>query len=381
MGIDAAQYGNLKQDILKMIQENGSAYLTIGPNGAYITPTPGGNPGGATSTPSTNLKATSVTGAGPGYTEVKMEDGTVQRREGDRNWRNNNPGNIQYGDFARANGAIGTDGRFAVFPTLDAGKNAMQKLLFNSSGYRGLTIGQAISKYAPPSENNTQKYTETVTRALGLPANTPMSSLSPEQQRTMTETMTRVEGFRPGTINGIPATSGNALPPLGGTGGVTGGGTGGSVSSQPGRGLYPSTTQGLNVSSGAIGNTAPQAVMLSLAQFLQQNIAGYQSAISFTVPPANSANNVPYQQGLALDFTLVNPTLANSIIVEKFINGWFEDFNIKVIVTNFYRSVNISRGYIHVEIPQGDAAYTTLYVLDLITAFNAQLTGITIIPL
>lgn len=74
----------------------------------------------------------------------------------DRPKKNNNPGDIEYGKFAKAHGAIGSDGRFAIFPTINAGWAAMRALLL--SAYKGLTIKQALDKYAPPVENQTNVY-------------------------------------------------------------------------------------------------------------------------------------------------------------------------------------------------------------------------------
>lgn len=71
--------------------------------------------------------------------------------------RNHNPGNIEYGKFAVAHGAFGNDGRFAEFPDDETGFKAMQALL-SGPVYAGLTIYQAISKWAPPSENDTLRY-------------------------------------------------------------------------------------------------------------------------------------------------------------------------------------------------------------------------------
>ena len=87
-----------------------------------------------------NLTFRRVTRAGPGWTEMQTADGQTIRREGDRNWRNNNPGNIGYGAFAKRHGAIGRDytDRFAVFPTLEAGRVAQEKLLFGPE-YPGKT--------------------------------------------------------------------------------------------------------------------------------------------------------------------------------------------------------------------------------------------------
>lgn len=136
--------------------------------------------------------------AGPGYTETRQSDGSVVRRTGARNWRNNNPGNIEYGKFAKSAGAVGSDGRFAVFPSYEAGREAKAKLLFESPGYRSKTIAGAIDRYAPPFENNTNAYTNAVARAVGVSADTPVSELTQEQRVRMLNAMERVEGFKVG---------------------------------------------------------------------------------------------------------------------------------------------------------------------------------------
>ncbi|UXN69610.1 hypothetical protein N8A98_20695 [Devosia neptuniae] len=140
---------------------------------ATATPT---NPSGA------SFSFAGVVEAGAGFTTVKGSDGLNYTFKGSRNWRNNNPGNIEFGDFAKSHGAVGTDGRFAVFPTYEAGRAAKQSLLFTSPGYAGMSIEQAISRYAPASDgNNTGHYISTVAGAIGVPANTPMSQLSEAQ--------------------------------------------------------------------------------------------------------------------------------------------------------------------------------------------------------
>jgi hypothetical protein len=157
-----------------------------------------------------------VAGAGSGFTNVELPDGTVQRREGTRAWRNNNPGNIEFGDFARSRGAVGTDGRFAVFPSYEDGRAAKEALLFESPSYRDRTIAGAINRYAPPSENDTRNYVGTITNALGVSPDTPLSDLTPDQRNLMLNTMERIEGFRPGRVDGVDADEiyrslGNAL--------------------------------------------------------------------------------------------------------------------------------------------------------------------------
>lgn len=151
-----------------------------------------------------------VVAAGNGWTQVRDAEGNVFKLEGARNWRNNNPGNLEYGEFAKSLGAVGSDGRFAVFPSYDAGRQAKERLIFASPSYRDLTLEQAISRYAPPNENNTRSYINQVAAAAGVPASTPMNQIPTTVRGNVLNAMERVEGFKPGrTYNaqGIP------LPP------------------------------------------------------------------------------------------------------------------------------------------------------------------------
>ena len=97
-------------------------------------------------------------------------------------------------------GAIGSDGRFAIFPTPEAGREAKNKLLFEADSYRGLSIEKAISKYAPPNENDTEGYINKVTQSLGVPRNTNLSSLTPDQRKVMLDAIAKTEGGKPGKI-------------------------------------------------------------------------------------------------------------------------------------------------------------------------------------
>lgn len=78
----------------------------------------------------------------------------------DRPKKNNNPGDLEYGKFTRAHGAIGSDGRFAIFKTVADGWAAMRALLL--SAYKGMTVEAALGKYAPPKENNDNIYLQNV---------------------------------------------------------------------------------------------------------------------------------------------------------------------------------------------------------------------------
>jgi hypothetical protein len=135
--------------------------------------------GGGASAPLTGGGATGG-GAGASGSGAKMSEyspaqrtallDAMQKHEGffpgSRSFRNNNPGNIEYGAFAKAHGAIGSDGRFAKFPSYQAGRGAQENLLFESGGYKNLTLGQAINRWAPGSENNVPAYLDAMNKAL-----------------------------------------------------------------------------------------------------------------------------------------------------------------------------------------------------------------------
>jgi hypothetical protein len=80
--------------------------------------------------------------------------------------KNHNPGNIEYGRFAVADGATGTDGRFAIFPDDQTGFKAMSDLLTHY--YVGATLEAAIAKWAPPTENATMVYAANVSTWTGI---------------------------------------------------------------------------------------------------------------------------------------------------------------------------------------------------------------------
>ncbi len=127
---------------------------------------------------------------------AKITEAAGERVGGSRSWRNLNPGNIEFGKFAKSMGATGSDGRFAKFPTYEAGRAAQEKLLFDSAGYRDLTLGKAISRWAPASENNVPAYL----KAMGGDPSTKMRDFSPAQRQTLLDAMQRHEGWKVGKI-------------------------------------------------------------------------------------------------------------------------------------------------------------------------------------
>lgn len=108
-----------------------------------------------------------------------------------RGARNNNPGNVVDSPFAqRQPGYVGSDGRFAIFESPEAGVNA-QVALLNSYADRGFdTPAEILNRWAPSSENNTSSYLDFVTSQTGFGAN---QELTRDQLGTLAQTMARME--------------------------------------------------------------------------------------------------------------------------------------------------------------------------------------------
>ncbi|HGY3148204.1 TPA: hypothetical protein ACNVU4_002270 [Morganella morganii] len=160
---------------------------------------------------SSQSSATSVSAPSKNKRIYNNSDGGFVKEGGSRSWRNNNPGNVEYGDFAKRFGAIGTDGRFAIFPTEEAGKKAKEHLIFESGGarqlstkgdygaglgYRDKTLSQMLTAYAPPEENPTDVYIKRVLSAVGSEKR--MGDYSTEERAVILEAMKKVEGWRVG---------------------------------------------------------------------------------------------------------------------------------------------------------------------------------------
>ncbi|WP_337917335.1 structural protein [Vibrio cholerae] len=93
-----------------------------------------------------------------------------------RGIRNNNPGNIE--DTGTAwRGRTGNDGRFIIFDSPVNGVRAIARILNTYRTKHGIvSIEQIISRWAPPSENNTESYIAHAAKALGVPRNMPLST-------------------------------------------------------------------------------------------------------------------------------------------------------------------------------------------------------------
>lgn len=115
-----------------------------------------------------------------------------------RGVRNNNPGNIEDGPFARSlPGYRGSDGRFAIFDSPEAGINAGGELLNRYAARGVVTPAQIINRWAPPSDGNpTQAYAQYVASRLSIGVNDPV----PANRRA--EAFQAIKEFENGTRSG-----------------------------------------------------------------------------------------------------------------------------------------------------------------------------------
>jgi hypothetical protein len=90
---------------------------------------------------------------------------------GSRPQRNNNPLDLEWCPESKAFGATSGDPRFAIFDDVTTGWDAARRWFsvpakFSNGtlvgGYLGATIKQAITRFAPPSENNSNSYVSNV---------------------------------------------------------------------------------------------------------------------------------------------------------------------------------------------------------------------------
>jgi hypothetical protein len=96
--------------------------------------------------------------------------------------RNNNPGNIRIGQGwqglmprAQMNADQAAETRFCVFLSPEWGFRAMAEIFhtyYRQDGVR--TLEQLITRWAPPSENDTGAYIAAVSKEISLAADTPL---------------------------------------------------------------------------------------------------------------------------------------------------------------------------------------------------------------
>ena len=102
---------------------------------------------------------------------------------GDRNYRNNNPGNVRFydGGYLAKYGRVEQDkDGFAIFPTYEQGFSYLCNMLLNwaKTTRANWTILQLMQSYAPTADHNDPvAYANNLTKRLGVDASTRLSDL------------------------------------------------------------------------------------------------------------------------------------------------------------------------------------------------------------
>jgi len=109
-----------------------------------------------------------------GFSSVGNTSASIEIPQTSRlSYVNNNPGNLR---FAGQEGAEHGQGGFAKFSTPQAGVLALENQIKLDQG-RGHTLSSFISKFAPPSENDTDKYISQAMAYLGADKSTPIKNI------------------------------------------------------------------------------------------------------------------------------------------------------------------------------------------------------------
>lgn len=103
-----------------------------------------------------------------------------------RGIRNHNIGNIRKSKD-QWEGSVGDDGAFVIFDSPDSGVRALAKNLM-SYGRQGYdSIEKIINRWAPPNENDTQSYINSVVAATGIPATQSLDLTNPDVLASLSE--------------------------------------------------------------------------------------------------------------------------------------------------------------------------------------------------
>ena len=116
-----------------------------------------------------------------------------------RGIRNNNPLNIRRASYEwKGERSVKTDPAFTEFTTMEYGLRAGFMLIRTYMlRYHLKTIRLIISRWAPPSENRTDRYIERVVKSSGIGPDEPLSIYNEEQMIALVAAMCEVECGQP----------------------------------------------------------------------------------------------------------------------------------------------------------------------------------------
>lgn len=227
-----------------------------------------------------------------------------------RGLRNNNPGNIEDGSFAKKMpGYAGTDGRFAKFAALENGQGAMDSLLA-SYGARGINnVSGVINRWAPASDGNpVGNYASSVAKAAGVDPNAQIDLGDPALRQKLITGMSQFENGRPVPMaQPIPnAVQGeNQAQPIPNTGTQP--------QAQPAQGMPQPMPQGIDRNAAAAALRDPRVPTEMKMHLLQQ----MQPSLKIMQTPDGSIYGVNERSGAVTPIMKVAPKGVNVKIDER----------------------------------------------------------------
>lgn len=122
-----------------------------------------------------------------------------------RGLQNNNPGNIRHdGTKWQGEKTPPIDASFKQFRTMAYGYRAALKLLQNYSKLHGChTIRTMISRWAPPSENDTKGYIATISKLTGIDPDKRININNQQEMCALVAAMSRMENGVPAKMNDV----------------------------------------------------------------------------------------------------------------------------------------------------------------------------------
>lgn len=117
------------------------------------------------------------------------------RKGGTIAWRFNNPGNLRPGSKYKLHIGQGhtASGVFLIFPTPEAGREEKKGLLLRK--YKEDTISQMLYTYAPPSENDTEGYINSICKKTGFSRDRIIGQFSDDEMKKLMTAMEEHEGY------------------------------------------------------------------------------------------------------------------------------------------------------------------------------------------
>ena len=111
-----------------------------------------------------------------------------------RGLRNNNPGNLIKTNIAwQGKISKGSDSHFEQFTDIYFGLRAMLKDLINDINKGKNTVVKLINEYAPPHENNTVAYIQSVSNSIGVTPNEVLKNINSSFLLSLSRAILKVE--------------------------------------------------------------------------------------------------------------------------------------------------------------------------------------------